>query len=82
MRAVMHIGVNARVKTIPVDATKTYEEWRYSSNHSEPRRYMEVSGQRHTPNALPLAKKKNNKQALGIHAVYTLLPDPNQDKNK
>jgi hypothetical protein len=30
---------------------------------------MEVSSQRHGQNALPLAKK-NDKHAVGIHAVY------------
>jgi len=28
-------------------------EWRYSSTHSRPRHYMEVSGQFHAPAALP-----------------------------
>jgi hypothetical protein len=31
---------------------KRYEEWRYTSTHSEPRHWMEMSGQLHVPAAL------------------------------
>jgi hypothetical protein len=32
---------------------QAYEEWMYKSKFSLPRHYLEVSGQRHSPAALP-----------------------------